>query len=319
VLEKSELRTVEGQLARAVGRCVGEFELIAPGDRVMVCMSGGKDSYTMLCMLERFRRKAPFEFELLAVHLDQGQPGYDGAPLRRWLEESGIPFRILCEDTYSTVIKHVPEGKTYCSLCSRLRRGVLYNAAEQLACSKIALGHHRDDAIETLLLNLIYTGALSSMPPKLHSRDGRNTVIRPLLYAHEPVIARYAELMRFPILPCDLCGSQEQLKRKQVKRLLGELEQIAPQARESMLGAMGNVKPAHLLDARLWRALSLAGAEDVDESSTGAPGSGVSGCAIPQLNGSPPSGIAPGDAQVDIQQPSLLPARDGARRLPLLR
>jgi tRNA 2-thiocytidine biosynthesis protein TtcA len=146
------------------------------------------------------------------------------------------------------------------------------------------------------------------MPPKLHSRDGRNTVIRPLLYAHEPVIARYAELMRFPILPCDLCGSQEQLKRKQVKRLLGELEQIAPQARESMLGAMGNVKPAHLLDARLWRALSLAGAEE--ESGTGAAGSGVSGCAIPQLKG---------DAQVDGHEPSLLPVREGARRLPLLR
>jgi tRNA 2-thiocytidine biosynthesis protein TtcA len=294
VLEKSELRTLEGQLSRALGRCVAEFELIAPGDRIMVCMSGGKDSYTMLTLLERFRRKAPFAFELLAVHLDQGQPGYDGAPLRRWLEESGVPFRILHEDTYTTVIKHVPEGKTYCSLCSRLRRGVLYNAAEQLGCSKIALGHHRDDAIETLLLNLIYTGALASMPPKLNSRDGRNVVIRPLLYAHEPVIARYAELMRFPILPCDLCGSQEQLKRKQVKRLLGELERIAPQARESMLGAMGNVKAAHLLDARLWRALSLAGAQ-AGEGDAEADTSGVEGCAIPQLNG------------------------DGARRLPLLR
>ena len=303
MLEKSELRTIEGTLARALGRCVGEFELIAPGDRIMVCMSGGKDSYTMLCLLERFRRKAPFDFELLAVHLDQGQPNYDGEPLRRWLEEFGVPFEILREDTYSTVIKHVPEGKTYCSLCSRLRRGVLYNAAEQLGCSKIALGHHRDDAIETLLLNMIYTGAMASMPPKLHSRDGRNTVIRPLLFAHEPVIARFAELMRFPILPCDLCGSQEQLKRKQVKRLLGELERIAPQARESMLGAMGNVKAAHLLDARLWRALSLAGAEDGEEST------GVSGCAIPQLNG---------DIRSDAREPALPAAREGARRLPLL-
>ena len=304
MLEKSELRSLESTLSRALGRCVGEFELIAPGDRVMVCMSGGKDSYTMLNLLERFRRKAPFEFELLAVHLDQGQPGYDGAPLRAWLEQSGVPFRILREDTYTTVIKHVPEGKTYCSLCSRLRRGVLYNAAEQLGCSKIALGHHRDDAIETLLLNLIYTGAMASMPPKLNSRDGRNVVIRPLLYAHEPVIARYAELMRFPILPCDLCGSQEQLKRKQVKRLLGELEKIAPQARESMLGAMGNVKPAHLLDARLWRALSLAGADEGEQAA------GVSGCAIPQLNGSPLSDAEPEPARL---------ANQGARRLPLLR
>src|SRR5690349_10613474 len=144
----------------------------------MVCMSGGKDSYTMLTLLERFRRKSPIEFELLAVHLDQGQPGYDGAPLRSWLEQSGVPFKILREDTYSVVMEHVPEGKTYCSLCSRLRRGVLYNAAQDLGCTKIALGHHRDDAIETLMLNLIYTGALASMPPKLHSKDGRNIVIR---------------------------------------------------------------------------------------------------------------------------------------------
>ena len=316
MLEKAEVRTLEGTLSRAVARCVGEFELIAPGDRVMVCMSGGKDSYTMLTLLERFRRKSPVEFELLAVHLDQGQPGYNGAPLRAWLEASGVPFQILREDTYTTVIKNVPEGKTYCSLCSRLRRGVLYNAAERLGCTKIALGHHRDDAIETLLLNLIYTGALASMPPKLNSRDGRNVVIRPLLYAHEPVIARYAQLMAFPILPCDLCGSQEQLKRKQVKRLLNELEAIAPQARESMLGAMGNVKAAHLLDARLWRALSLSGAEDE--------AAGTAGCALPQLTGE--SGLHAvradqadrDDGDLDIRETFSL-VTGGGRRLPLLR
>ena len=253
---------LETQLSRAMGRCIGDFALIEPGDRVMVCLSGGKDSYTLLTLLERFRKKAPFDFELLAVHLDQGQPGYDGTKLREWLQSEGYPHRILREDTYSVVVSHVPEGKTYCSMCSRLRRGVLYNAAEELGCTKIALGHHRDDAIETLMLNMMYAGALASMPPKLISRDQRNVVIRPLLYAHEKVIARFAELMRFPILPCDLCGSQEQLKRKQVKRLLNELEAIAPEVRESMLGAMGNVKAGHLLDKDLWRVLGLRVAEE---------------------------------------------------------
>jgi tRNA 2-thiocytidine biosynthesis protein TtcA len=260
---KSELRTLEGQLARAAGRCIADFGLIEAGDRVMVCMSGGKDSYTLLSLLTRLQARSPIRFELLAVHLDQGQPGYDGAPLRAYLEASGVPFRILREDTYSVVKERVPEGKTYCSLCSRLRRGVLYNAAEALGCTKIALGHHRDDAIETLLLNLTFTGTLAGMPPKLQSRDGRNVVIRPLLYAHEKVIARFAELMRFPILPCNLCGSQEQLKRKAVKQLLAQLETHAPGVRESMIAAMGNVKAAHLLDASLWQRLALSA--DVDE------------------------------------------------------
>jgi tRNA 2-thiocytidine biosynthesis protein TtcA len=282
-LARSELKVLETQLSRAMGRCIDDFKLIGPGDRVMVCVSGGKDSYTLLRLLERFRRKAPFGFELLAVHLDQGQPGYDGTPLRAWLEAEGFPHRILREDTYSVVIEHVPEGKTYCSLCSRLRRGVLYNAAERLGCTKIALGHHRDDAIETLMLNLMYTGALASMPPKLISRDGRNVVIRPLLYAHESVIARYAELQRFPIMPCDLCGSQEQLKRKQVKRLLGELERIAPQVRESMLGAMGNIKAGHLLDKDLWRALDLQVAREGELEGTAAPVLGLELGAQPQL------------------------------------
>ncbi len=269
-LQRSELRVLESQLARALGRCIADFELIAPGDKVMVCVSGGKDSYSLLTLLERFRQRAPFPFELLAVHLDQGQPGYDGAPLREFLAAEGYPHRIVREDTYSVVVRHVPEGKTYCSLCSRLRRGVLYRVAGELGCTKIALGHHRDDAVETLLLNLTYTGALASMPPKLRSRDGKHVVIRPLLYAHEAVIARFAELMRFPILPCDLCGSQEQLKRKQVKRLLGELERIAPQARESMLAAMGNVKAAHLLDRSLQRALALDAPLDPEAEPAGA-------------------------------------------------
>lgn len=249
---------VENTLARVVGRCIADFELIAEGDRVMVCLSGGKDSYAMLSLLERMRRRAPIRFELLAVHLDQGHPGYDGGPLRRWLDEEGYDHRIISEDTYTIVKERVPEGATYCSLCSRLRRGVLYNVAQDLGCTKIALGHHRDDAIETLLLNLIYSGSLASMPPRLHSDDGRNVVIRPLLYAAESRIAEYARLSEFPILPCDLCGSQDNLKRQQVKRLLGELEKIAPEARHSMLSALTNVRPSQLADASLWRALGLS-------------------------------------------------------------
>jgi tRNA 2-thiocytidine biosynthesis protein TtcA len=255
---------LEKSLAREVGRCIGDFGLIAEGDRIMVCMSGGKDSYTLLHLLERARKKAPIRFSLVAVHLDQGHPGYDGTPLERWLADSGYEHRILREDTYSIVTEHVPEGKTYCSLCSRLRRGVLYNAAQELGCTKIALGHHRDDALETLLLNLMFTGSLKSMPPKLISDDGRNTVIRPLLYTAEPDIAEFARHMAFPILPCDLCGSQDNLMRKQVKQLLGTLEQLAPQAKESMLAALGNVRATHLFDRALWQKLGLAAAVSSD-------------------------------------------------------
>jgi tRNA 2-thiocytidine biosynthesis protein TtcA len=292
--QKSELKSLESKLSRALGQCIADFGLIEPGDRVMVCVSGGKDSYALLTLLERYRRKAPFDFELLAVHLDQGQPGYDGRPLAQWLQAAGLPHRILREDTYSVVMDHVPAGKTYCSMCSRLRRGVLYNAAVELGCSKIALGHHRDDAIETLLLNLMFTGALAAMPPKLVSNDGRNVVIRPLLYAREPSLARYAELMAFPILPCDLCGSQDNLKRQQVKRLLGELEQLAPSAKDSMLAALGNVKATHLFDRTLWSALSL---EVASEGSLEA---------------------APRAAEAASASGAKQPEDDGVRRLPLL-
>ncbi|MET0341633.1 MAG: tRNA 2-thiocytidine(32) synthetase TtcA [Polyangiales bacterium] len=254
----SRVVKLEHDLAKKMGRCIGDFDLIAAGDRIMVCMSGGKDSYTMLHLLERARRRAPVSFSLLAVHLDQGHPGYDGAPLVGWLEREGYDYRVLKEDTYSIVTEHVPEGKTYCALCSRLRRGVLYNAAQALGCNKIALGHHRDDAIETLLLNLMFTGQLKSMPPKLVSDDGRNTVIRPLLYAAETTIAELARELAFPILPCDLCGSQENLMRKQVKNLLATLEQSAPQVKESMLAALGNVRASHLLDTGLWQELGLS-------------------------------------------------------------
>lgn len=253
---------LERRLGRELTRCVGDFGLLEPGDRVMACVSGGKDSYAMLHLLERARRRAPFPFEIVAVHLDQGHPGYDGTPLERWLEAEGHAYRILREDTYAIVKDHVAEGATYCSLCSRLRRGILYNAAEALGCTKIALGHHRDDALETLLLNLIYGGSLGAMPAKLFSKDGRNVVIRPLLYCAERDLAAFAETMAFPILPCDLCGSQTDLKRQRVKALLGQLEDLAPQARESMIAALGNVRATHLLDRDLAAALGVDGATD---------------------------------------------------------
>lgn len=259
----SDVERVERELGRQVGRCVGDFELIEDGDRVMVCLSGGKDSYAMLSLLERLRQRAPIRFSLLAVHLDQGHPGYDGAPLRRWLEEHGVEHRVVHEDTYSIVTDKLDAASTYCSLCSRLRRGILYNVAEELGCTKIALGHHREDALETLLLNLMYTGSLKSMPPKLVSDDGRNVVIRPLLLCDEPTIARYAALRGYPILPCDLCGSQDGLKRQQVKALLTQLEALAPRVKESMLAALTNVRPTHLLDRDLYAALGLPVAPSV--------------------------------------------------------
>ncbi len=258
----SSPKALETQLARELGRCIADFKLIEEGDRIMVCLSGGKDSYTLLHLLERARRRAPVKFSLVAVHLDQGHPGYDGAPLKDWLVAHEYDHRILSEDTYTIVTEHVPQGKTYCSLCSRLRRGVLYNAAQELGCTKLALGHHRDDAIETLMLNLMFSGQLKAMPPKLISDDARNVVIRPLLYSAEATIAAFAEQQQFPILPCDLCGSQDNLMRQQVKRFLSELEKSAPQARESMLAALTNVRASHLLVASLWQKLGLKVADD---------------------------------------------------------
>ena len=239
--------TLEKRLAHEMGRCIADFDLITSGDRVMVAISGGKDSYTLLHLLERARQRAPVPFELVAVHLDQGQPGYDGRHLEAWLRECGYEHHILREDTYQIVTKRIPEGKTYCSMCSRLRRGILYNAAERLGCTKIALGHHRDDAIETLMLNMMFNGSLSAMPAKLRSDDGRNTVIRPLLYSSEHDIAEFAAGCDFPIVPCNLCGSQENLWRQEVKRMLDDIEQRVPKVRQSMLAALKNVHQSHLL------------------------------------------------------------------------
>lgn len=239
--------SLEKKLAHEMGRCIADFGLIERDDRIMVAISGGKDSYTLLHLLERARQRAPVPFELLAVHLDQGQPGYDGAGLRAWLKGRGFEHHILREDTYQLVKTRIPEGQTYCSMCSRLRRGILYNAAERLGCTKIALGHHRDDAIETLMLNMMFNGTLSAMPAKLRSDDGRNTVIRPLLYSSESDIAAYAQGLDFPIIPCNLCGSQENLWRQEVKQLLDDIERRVPRVRQSMLAALKNVHETHLL------------------------------------------------------------------------
>jgi tRNA 2-thiocytidine biosynthesis protein TtcA len=244
------------RLARTMTRTIAAHDLVEAGDHVMVAVSGGKDSYTLLDLLWEARSRAPFRFDVTAVHLDQGQPGYDGTPLRGWLEGFGAPFEIVSVDTYSTVVRVTPAGKSYCGACSRMRRGILYTTAARLGCNKIALGHHRDDALETLLLNLFYAGKLQAMPAGYTTDDGRFRVIRPLIECAEPDIVEHARALGYPILPCNLCGSQEGLRREKMGALLTELEQDNPHVRSVMLNALRNVQPSHLLDPAVQRSPS---------------------------------------------------------------
>jgi len=249
---KDQRNRLQKRLQRETGRAIADFSMIEDGHRVMVCLSGGKDSYTMLDMLQILQHRAPVNFELIAVNLDQKQPGFPEHVLPDYMAEQGVEFHVLEKDTYSIVKEKVPEGKTTCGLCSRLRRGILYNFAEEQGVTKIALGHHRDDILETLMLNMFHGGTLKAMPPKLFSDDGRNTVIRPLAYCREKDIAAYSELREFPIIPCNLCGSQENLQRQMVKDLLNDWDHRFPGRIENMFRSIQNVAPSHLADPRLF-------------------------------------------------------------------
>ncbi|MDE2090397.1 MAG: tRNA 2-thiocytidine(32) synthetase TtcA [Gammaproteobacteria bacterium] len=259
VLHKRSVNSnkLEKRLRRNVGRAIQDFNMIEAGDRVMVCLSGGKDSYTLLDILLKLRQSAPVEFEILAVNLDQKQPGFPEHVLPEYLTKLGVPFHILEQDTYSVVKRVIPEGKTTCGLCSRLRRGALYSYAADNGITKIALGHHRGDIIETFFLNLFYGGQMKTMPPKLQSDDGRNVVIRPLAYCEERDIAKYAAIQEFPLIPCDLCGSQEHLQRRVVKNMLADWEREFPGRSRNIFAALQNVTPSHLADPKLFDFVNL--------------------------------------------------------------
>ena len=254
---KREADKLAKRLRHQVGRAIADFGMIEDGDKVMVCLSGGKDSYAMLDVLLQLQKKAPVEFAITAVNLDQKQPGFPEHVLPEYLRSIGVDFHIIEQDTYSVVTRVVPEGKTLCSLCSRLRRGALYTYAGQNGFTKIALGHHRDDLVNTFFLNLFFHAKLSGMPPKLLSDDGRHVVIRPLAYVREADFEAYAEAKRFPIIPCNLCGSQDNLQRKQVKKMLEQWERESPGRVETMARALGDIRPSQLSDPKLFDFLAL--------------------------------------------------------------
>lgn len=251
------LNKLHKRLRREVGKAIADFNMIEEGDRVMVCLSGGKDSYTLLDILLNLKLNAPVNFEIVAVNLDQKQPGFPEEVLPTYLQQLGVEYKIVEENTYGIVKEKIPEGKTTCSLCSRLRRGILYRTATELGATKIALGHHRDDMLETLFLNMFYGGKMKSMPPKLISDDGKQIVIRPLAYCREKDIARYAEAKKFPIIPCNLCGSQPNLQRQVIKEMLQQWDRQYPGRIETMFSALQNIVPSHLCDAKLFNFKSI--------------------------------------------------------------
>ena len=264
--QKYNFNKLQKRIRRQVGQAIADYNMIEDGDRIMVCLSGGKDSYTMLDILMSLQKSAPVSFELIAVNLDQKQPGFPDHILPEYLEKIGVQHKIVTEDTYSIVKDKIPEGKTTCSLCSRLRRGILYRTAKELGATKIALGHHRDDIIETLFLNMFHGGKLKSMPPKLKSDNDEHVVIRPLAYAKEKDIEKFSEAKEFPIIPCNLCGSQENLQRKQIKAMLNDWDKKHPGRIESMFNAIKNVVPSHLADTELFDFKTLS--QDIDEGDT---------------------------------------------------
>ncbi|MDP5029437.1 MAG: tRNA 2-thiocytidine(32) synthetase TtcA [Paraglaciecola sp.] len=255
--KKYSFNKLQKRIRRFTGQAIADFNMIEDGDKVMVCLSGGKDSYTMLDVLLYMQRVAPIKFTIVAVNLDQKQPGFPEHVLPRYLSELGVDYKIVEEDTYSIVLDKIPEGKTTCSLCSRLRRGILYRTATELGATKIALGHHRDDILETLFLNMFHGGQLKAMPPKLVSDDGKQMVIRPLAYCAEKDIARYSSILEFPIIPCNLCGSQDNLQRVAIKGMLNDWDKRFPGRIESMFKALQNVTPSHLADTKLFNFAEL--------------------------------------------------------------